>query len=362
MMEGAVGGAETQYPKPQRQTKKHQAQGDSRQMMPNHQGNNQPQQNNYYQDPHNTTTYMELPSSIRSKICGKCGLIGHIKRFCKEEVYCKYCKVYTHSTTACRTYPATSSRKNTPEKRTQEDIDQEVNRRVQKDLLRILTGLSTNRQIAIGGQETMYPNQSSTQTGIPTQTLNKNAPYQHIPERRQEVQNLIGDFQRPLEVTDQEHGTVNSAGQTRENNNQDPILNQQWDEQLQLQPPLRPTNVSTSQHTSNTTNRPKLNMARETKVENSATRRQVEVTVDKDQDQQSNTEGATDIQPNVTRSATNRRVEQPSCTQCNCHCQQSGEARNTILLPSENQRLNVHTEYEDKTNGASKFFPWEKTD
>ena len=76
-MEGAVGGAvgsagtETQYPKPQRQTKKHQNQGNFRQMMPNHQGNNQPLQSNYYQGPHNTTTYMELPSSIRTKICGK---------------------------------------------------------------------------------------------------------------------------------------------------------------------------------------------------------------------------------------------------------------------------------------------------
>ena len=58
----------------------------------------------------------------------------------------------------------------------------------------------------------------------------------------------------------------------------------------------------------------------------------------------------------MTRSVTNRRVEQPSCTQCNCHCQQSGGARNTTLLPTENQRLNVHTEYEDRTNGATKFF------
>ena len=147
-VEGAVGGTETQYPKPQRQNRKHQNQGNSQQMMPNHQENSQPPQSNFYQGPHNTTTYMELPSSIRTKICGKCGLMGHIKRFCKEDVYCKYCKIYTHSTTACRTYPATSSRKNTPEKRTQEDIDQEVNRRVQKDLLRIsdwFVDKSTNR-------------------------------------------------------------------------------------------------------------------------------------------------------------------------------------------------------------------------
>ena len=194
-LEGAVGGAVTQYPKPQRQTQKNQNQGSSQQRMPKHQGNNQPPQSNYYHGPHNTTTYMELPSSIQSKICGRCGLMGHIKRFCKEEVYCKYCKIYTHSTTACRTYPATSSRKNTPEKRTQEDIDQEVNRRVQKDLLRIISGLSTNQQIAMGSQGTTYPIQSSTQAGVPTQTLSENTPYQHIPGRQQEAQNLIGDFQ-----------------------------------------------------------------------------------------------------------------------------------------------------------------------
>ena len=85
-------------------------------------------------------------------------------------------------------------------------------------------------------------------------------------------------------------------------------------------------------------------------------RRQVEVTVDEGQDQRSNTEGPTDIQPNVTRSATNQRVEQPSCTQCNCHCQQLGGARNTTLLPSENQRYNLHADYEDKNDTASRFF------
>ena len=116
MLEGAVGGVETQYLKPQRQTKKHQPQGKPPQVMLKQQANNQPQQSSYFQGPHNTTTYMDLPSSMQSKICGRCGLMGHIKRFCKEEVYCKYCKIYTHSTTACRTYPVTSSRKNTPEK------------------------------------------------------------------------------------------------------------------------------------------------------------------------------------------------------------------------------------------------------
>ena len=201
-LEGAVGGTVTQYPKPQRQTQKNQNQGISQQKVPKHQGNSQPSQSNFYHGPHNTTTYMELPSSIQNKICGRCGLMGHIKRFCKEEVYCKYCKIYTHSTTACRTYPATSSRKNTLEKRMQEDIDQEVNRRVQKDLLRILTGLTTSRQIDIGNQGSTYPNQDSTQVGTSNQTLSRNTRYQHIPERKKEVQGLIGDFQRPPDVTE----------------------------------------------------------------------------------------------------------------------------------------------------------------
>ena len=60
-----------------------------------------------------------------------------------------------------------SSRKNTPEKRTQEDIDQEVNRRVQKDLLRIITGLSTNRQIAAGSQGTTYSEAKLYTVGSP---------------------------------------------------------------------------------------------------------------------------------------------------------------------------------------------------
>ena len=183
-LEGAAGGTVLQHPKPQRQTHKNQNQGKFQQKIAQQQGNNQTSQNNFYQGPHNTTTYMELPSAIQNKICGRCGLMGHIKRYCKEEVYCKYCKMGTHSTNACRTYPATSSRKNTPEKRTQEDIDQEVNRRVQKDLLRILTSLATNRQIDV----------DLKQTDVPNQAVSGNNPYRHIPERTKEIQSLIGEI------------------------------------------------------------------------------------------------------------------------------------------------------------------------
>ena len=114
--EGAVGGVGVNHQKPQRITKKHQSQDQPQTVMQSQQEINHSRQDNYLQGPHNTTTYMNLPNSMQNKICGRCGLMGHIKRMCKEEVYCKYCEIYTHSSTACRTYPITSSRKNTPEK------------------------------------------------------------------------------------------------------------------------------------------------------------------------------------------------------------------------------------------------------
>ena len=207
MTEGAIGGVELEPPKPQRQPKKHktQTQGQEapQQMMTNQSVGTQQQQNSYYQSPHNTTAYMNLPNSLQSKICGRCGLMGHIKKFCREEVYCKYCRVPTHSTTACRTYPSTSSRKNTPEKRTPEEIDHKVNRRVQEGMLRILTELSTNRQV-VDNQGIFHFQQGSAQGGSPNQPENGNSPYHHIPEQRQEVRNLIDDLQQPPEVTEQQ--------------------------------------------------------------------------------------------------------------------------------------------------------------
>ena len=113
-LEGAVGGVGVDHPKPQRMTKKHQQHDQPRGTMQTQE--NYPRQDNQLQGLHNTTTYMTLPNSTQNKICGRCGLMGHIKRMCKEEVYCRYCKTYTHTAAACRTYTVTSSRKNTPEK------------------------------------------------------------------------------------------------------------------------------------------------------------------------------------------------------------------------------------------------------
>ena len=287
--------------------------------------------------------------------------MGHIKRFCKEEVYCKYCKIGTHSTTACRTYPATSSRKNTPEKRTQEDIDQEVNRRVQKDLLRILTGLATNRQIDV----------DLIQAETSNQAANGNNLYRHIPERTKEVQSLIGEFQRPADVAEREQN-VGDSGQGKMANSQEPILNQQWDERLQLQPPLRPTNAGTSQTTgeplrSNLT----TGASTTTSTAASATRQQVDTLVDARQGQRTNTPGADDIQsnmmrptvtqPNLVTPATNRRVEEVGCTQCSCRCQHSGNTHSINHSTTQSQRYNLHTDYEDGGATMSNFLQGKET-
>ena len=165
--EGAVGGVGVDHPKPQRMTKKHQ-QHDQPQGTVQSQERNHPRQDNHLQGLHNTTTYMTLPNPMQNKICGRCGLMGHIKRMCKEEVYCRYCKAYTHATAACRTYPVTSSRKYTPEKRTVEDIEREVSRRVQEEMKRILNDLSTSRRVA-STQQTLQTNQSSERKDVTNQ-------------------------------------------------------------------------------------------------------------------------------------------------------------------------------------------------
>ena len=89
------------------------------------------------------TSYMQLPLVEQdSKICGKCGEQGHVKRQCTANVACDFCKTKSHSTLACRTYanfvkehPLTSSRKNTPKKfRNEFDVNLEVAKRVKLEL------------------------------------------------------------------------------------------------------------------------------------------------------------------------------------------------------------------------------------
>ena len=352
-------GAGSQPPKPQRQPKKHktQAQGQEapQQMMTNRSANTQQQQNSYYQGPHNTTAYMNLPSSLQSKICGRCGLMGHIKKFCREEVYCKYCRMPTHSTTACRTYPSTSSRKNTPEKRTPEEIDHEVNRRVQEGMLRILTELSTNRQV-VDNQGTFHLQQGPVQGGIPNQPEDGNTPYHHIPEQRQEPQNLIDDLQRPPEVSEQQRAEHSNVGRGEESHNQNPILNQQWGEQLHQQPPLRPTPVINPQVRNNQVT--SSSGMTEVNMEAATTQRRIEESREENQGQHGNSGAPAnrDGQLNKTDPATNRQVEHASCAQCSCHCQSSRGTTANSIPASGSRRLNLHAEYEDRSSGISNFF------
>ena len=202
--------------------------------------------------------------------------MGHIKRMCKEEVYCRYCKVYTHAAAACRTYPVTSSRKNTPEKRTVEDIKREVSRRVQEEMRRILNDFSTNRRVA-NTQQMLQTNQSSERKEITNQT------------RGQHVQNLIGDFQRPPEAF--ERTTGNSS---RAKGIEDQILNQWWDEPPHMQPPMVPTAVPTPQTQYTTT---------------SMTNRKVDVPAERHFQPNLSKEGLGDRAERISTFATNQQVE-----------------------------------------------------
>ena len=155
-LEGAVGGDEPNYSKPQRKNKKTRQTNvgnptQSQVPLQVRREQEAPQPDSYFQGMHNTTMYMNLPNSIQNKTCGRCRLVGHIKKQCREDVYCKFCRNPSHSIKACRTYanflrmdPMTSSRKNTPEKRMTEDIDREIMRRVQQEMKQILTDLEMN--------------------------------------------------------------------------------------------------------------------------------------------------------------------------------------------------------------------------
>ena len=107
--------------------------------------------------------------------------------------------------------------------------------------------------------------------GMPNQPVNENTSYQHTSEQRQEIQNLIGDFQRPPEVIEQEPVETNNPRQVEESRNQDPILNQQWGEQIHLQPLMRPTNVPTPQVMNNVNNTTNSNGTAEVNIEVSVT-------------------------------------------------------------------------------------------
>ena len=88
----------------------------------------------------------------------------------------------------------------------------------------ILNDFSTSRRIA-NTQEALLPNQGVRLEEATSQVRN-------IPKHGQNVQNLIGDYQRPPEVFERDTRSSN-----REEGSGDQILNQQWDEPPHMQPP-----------------------------------------------------------------------------------------------------------------------------
>ena len=130
-----------------------------------------------------------------------------------------------------------SSWKNTPEKQTSEEIEREVNRRVQKTMMHILNDISTSRPVA-GSQMAPQQGQKLQQEGVNNLTNTVQMPHHSIPEPGRSVPNLIGDFQQPLETYDRDLGT--SSTTQPETAAQKPILNQQWEEPPHMQPPMVP--------------------------------------------------------------------------------------------------------------------------
>ena len=70
-----------------------------------------------------SVSYLQLPVKKKeeNRFCTRCGIIGHGRRYCQVNTWCKFCITDTHATQACRKYekfvkdnPIASSRSNTP--------------------------------------------------------------------------------------------------------------------------------------------------------------------------------------------------------------------------------------------------------
>ena len=68
-------------------------------------------------------SYLQLPVKKKqeNRFCTRCGEMGHGRRYCQVNTWCKFCIMDTHATQACRKYekfvkdnPIVSSRRNTP--------------------------------------------------------------------------------------------------------------------------------------------------------------------------------------------------------------------------------------------------------
>ena len=70
-----------------------------------------------------SVSYLQLPVKKKEEnhFCTRCGEMGHGRRYCQVNTWCKFCTTDTHATQACRKYekfvkdnPIVSSRRNTP--------------------------------------------------------------------------------------------------------------------------------------------------------------------------------------------------------------------------------------------------------
>ena len=70
-----------------------------------------------------SVSYLQLPVKKKEEnhFCTRCGEMGHGRRYCQVNTWCKFCITDTHATQACRKYekfvkdnPIVSSRRNTP--------------------------------------------------------------------------------------------------------------------------------------------------------------------------------------------------------------------------------------------------------
>ena len=70
-----------------------------------------------------SVSYLQLPVKKKeeNRFCTRCGEMGHGRRYCQVNTWCKFCIMDTHATQACRKYekfvkdnPIASSRRNTP--------------------------------------------------------------------------------------------------------------------------------------------------------------------------------------------------------------------------------------------------------
>ena len=134
--------------------------------------------------------------------------------------------------------PMTSSHKNTPEKRTAEDIDREITRRVQQEMKRILTDLEMNQQVDEGWK--MNQGFASKQ-----QIKQNRSNHQQVPANTNGIHNLIGDYQRPPEVPENTGNVQNRKNMGQQQVKAYPILNQQWEDPPHMQAPMAPMDMNT---------------------------------------------------------------------------------------------------------------------